>query len=126
MAAESKPKLKMSLTLEDGRQMEYEGRGLITFVFNDMMPGVNNVSAIHHGHLSSMELASELAQICRADEDDGFGPVSELWQKALTLYMMEMVSSGKGRTILNKAISEADAFAAGAIAEAEREEEDSE
>jgi len=124
MAAESKPKLKMTLTTETGEVVTAEGRGAIIFIFDDLSTaaGIHNTNAIHHGHLSSMELASELHTILK-DPDRGFGNVSELWEKALTLLIM---SAATGKDLLNDRIDDAEAFAKAAMAEAEEREEDSE
>lgn len=124
MAAESKPKLKMSLTTETGEVVTAEGRGAIIFMFDDISTaaGIQNTKAIHHGHLSSMELASELQTIIQ-DPDRGFGNASELWRKSIALLI---ISTATGKDMLNDTIDEAEAFAKAAMAEAEEREEDSE
>jgi len=123
MAAESKPKLKMSLTTETGEVVTAEGRGAINFIFDDISTaaGIHNTNSIHHGHLSSMELTSELNTIIR-DPDRGFGDVSELWRKTIALLTL----AATGTNYLNDRIDDAEAFAKIAIAEAEKRKEDSE
>ena len=107
--------------IEDGKEIiSAEGRGVICFLFDDLskQAGTNKCNTIHHGRLSSIELASEIATITRDGDPGHFGPVAGLWQKAIALYLLE-ISNSSETSILNKHISEAEAFAAGAIAEAE-------
>lgn len=124
MAAESKPKLKMSLTTETGEVVTAEGRGAIIFIFDDISTaaGIRNVKAIHHGALSPLQIASELRTIIQ-DPDRGFGPVAELWRKTIALFTM---SAATGMDLLDDRIDDAEAFAKAAMAEAEEREEDSE
>ena len=124
MAAESKPKLKVSLTTETGEVATAEGRGAIIFIFDDISTaaGIHNVKAIHYGALSPLQIASELHTIIQ-DPDRGFGNVSELWRKTIALLTMSIAT---GMNLLNDNIDDAEAFAKIAIAEAEKRKEGSE